>query len=80
MMVRKSEEQVEVECSRCGDVIATSEPVDASKFVCDACLECRGHEPDPGMPNQSQGETFFCDGSCRRAEVSHLERLGAARR
>lgn len=27
---------------------------------------CNGHEPDPAMPNQTPGETFYCDGSCIR--------------
>lgn len=26
---------------------------------------CKGHEPEPGAPNQRPGETFYCDGTCR---------------
>lgn len=29
-------------------------------------LECDGHEHDPGNPAQISGETYYCDGSCRR--------------
>lgn len=35
--------------------------------------ECRGHEPDPAMPNQPPGETFYCDGTCRAHELDARE-------
>lgn len=56
--------QREVECVECGCTIATCDTV-AARFVCDECA-CRGHEPDPACPNQPQGRTFYCDGSCRK--------------
>lgn len=32
----------------------------------EADFDCQGHEPDPAMPNQTPGQTFYCDSSCRQ--------------
>lgn len=39
--------------------------IEARVFVYADDVECPGHEPDPGHPDQPMGETVYCDGTCR---------------